>query len=334
MKKLAIIGAIIAFMLVSASSVSYFFAASPMDEESKTFVVEKGSSMSKVAKDLEDAGIIRSAKFFIMIYKARGEKMIKAGKYRAYSNDTSFKLIKKIEAGEVVTAKVTIPEGYNIKQMAEVFETAGICSASDFIKYSKDKAFLKRIGIDYPTAEGYLFPETYVIAEGLDARDVISILKRKTDSVLKELNWKPKKDFSTHEMLTLASIIEKEAKVKTEQAVVSSVFHNRLKIGMPLQSCATVLYALDKTIPHLLLKDLEVDSPYNTYRHKGLTPTPIASSGLGAIKAAIKPAKTDYLFFVARNDGSHYFSKSYGSHLKAQEHYIHGEKNGFNDDQK
>ena len=259
--------------------------------------------------------------------------MIKSGKYRAYSNDSMFRILEKIEAGEVVTAKVTIPEGYNLKQMSELFESSGICGAQDFMKYSRDKSFLKRLGVDASSAEGYLFPETYVIAEGLDARDVITILKKKTDSVLKDLGWKPLKNLSTHEMLTLASIIEKEAKVKSEQEIVSSVFHNRLKIGMPLQSCATVLYALDKTVPHLLLKDLEVDSPYNTYRRKGLTPGPIASPGRGAIKAAIKPAKTDYLFFVAKNDGSHYFSRNYSSHLKAQDYFIHGQKNGFKDEQ-
>lgn len=139
---------------------------------------------------------------------------------------------------------------------------------------------------------------------------------------------------NVNQILTLASIIEKEAKVKSEQKIVSSVFHNRLKIRMSLQSCATVLYALNKTKAHLLLTDLEIDSPYNTYKHNGLPPTPIASPGAGAIEAAINPANTDYKYFVARNDGTNYFSSNFARHLKAQAYFVNGQKNGFIDDQK
>lgn len=321
-------------LLIFAVILFIYMSSSPMDEESVLFTVAKGSSLRQNANELKSKGIIRSSDFFVAMSYITGTRSIRSGRYRIYSSDSVARILKKIHSGEVVTARVTIPEGYSVAQAADAMEQAGICKASDFVKYSRDRAFLASIGINADRAEGYLFPETYVIAQDSDARDVITIMKKKMDSVLASLNWKERPGFSTHQMLTLASIIEKEAKVKDEQKKVSSVFHNRLKQNMPLQSCATVLYALNRTIPHLLLRDLEVDSPYNTYKHQGLTPTPIASPGKGAIEAAIYPDSTEYLFFVSRNDGSHYFSKDYSRHCRAQDYYVEKKQNGFVDDQK
>lgn len=331
--KLAIASALAA-LSVAAVFITWI-SSSPLREESKLFTIPRGATVTTAAVMLQQEGIIRNARFFTLVSRITGKTAIRAGRYRAYRNDSSFRILDKIMTGMVLTAKVTIPEGYSIPQIAQEMEAMNICPAADLVKYSRDPALLKRLGINAPSAEGYLFPDTYVIAEGLDAREVIGVMAKKTFQVLDQLGWKSGRNgMNTHQLLTLASIIEREARLKEEQKKISSVFHNRLKINMKLQSCATVLYALGRIKPKLYLKDLEVDSPWNTYLNAGLPPTPIASPGKGAIDAAINPDTTDYLFFVSRRDGSHHFAKKFSDHLKAQDYYLHGEENGFNETQK
>ena len=223
-------------------------------------------------------------------------------------------------AGTLFRRKVTIPEGFNLYQIAERLEAGSICDAGAFTGYATDDAFLGQLGIDSPSAEGYLFPDTYVFPEGSDPRDIIAAMHRRMKGVI---GTRPAygPGMSLHEMLTMASLVEKEAKVYTEREFISSVFHNRLRKGMKLDCDPTVRYAVKKFTGPITLSDLKSDSPYNTYRRRGLPPTPICSPGRDSILAAMYPKKTDFLYFVARNDGSHQFSKTLREHNEAVQKY-------------
>ncbi len=329
------ISAILTFSIL-LSVLFVYFNNPPAGQQKINITVDKGSTLRSTATYLEKNGLIKNKTFFIILGYAFDKKTILAGRFRIFDNSTSTEILKRLTTGMVITQKVTIPEGYNIYQIAEALETENICMADDFINYSKDADFIKSIGIESTTAEGYLFPDTYIFAEGSDPRDVITYMKNKMDEVVSEISASsPASPYSLHQMLIIASIIEKEAMKKSERPMISAAFHNRLKKGMRFDSCATVWYAIGKFDGgHLTKSDLNIDSPFNTYKNTGFPPTPIASPGKSSIEAAYNPSSTPFVFFVARNDGSHYFSITLSRHNKAVAYYQKGERNGFIDDQK
>jgi UPF0755 protein len=232
-------------------------------------------------------------------------------------------ILSRLLAGRVVLHAVTIPEGYTIGQIADVLAQQQITDRAEFVRLAKDKSFMKSLGVSAESVEGYLYPDTYRFARPTAAKDVIKTMVDQLGQVM-TAEWQARaKDLhlTVHQVLTLASVIEKETGAGEERPQISSVFHNRLKKKIPLQSDPTVIYGLPNFDGNLHKKDLSNPSPYNTYRWAGLPPGPIASPGAQSIRAALYPVPSSYLFFVSRNDGTHQFSATLIEHNKAVEKY-------------
>ncbi len=310
----------------------YYYFNLPVNfgKGSAVFTVEKGETVRSVALNLMDDGFIRSDLFFITLMRlSKKTRSIKAGEYEFDLETKNTKILSVLSKGIVVTIKFTIPEGYNLKQIAQRLESQGIVDSEAFLGASSDKTLLDKYKIPFETAEGFLFPDTYIIAKGLDGSQIAEIMIKK---FFESLNDIPYVDYTRDELIKtviIASLVEKEAQLEEERAIIAAVFYNRLNKGKRLESCATVQYILGKTKERLLFSDLKIESPYNTYLHPGLPPGPIANPGADSLKAAVSPADVDYLFFVSKNDGSHYFSSTYNEHLKAIKKFSGSRRIGY-----
>jgi UPF0755 protein len=232
---------------------------------------------------------------------------------------SALEVVGKIARGEVDLASVTFREGLTIAEMAEVFETAGFGSASSFVEASADASLVRSLDAAAPDLEGYLFPDTYAVPRRTDARTLVRMMVDRFQDVLTPglVASAAKRGLSARQLVTLASLVEKETARADERPAVAAVYHNRLKLGMGLQCDPTVIYALQragKFDGNLRRDDLSFDSPYNTYRYAGLPPGPIAAPGKASLEAAANPAEVDYLYFVRRNDGSHEFARTLSEH--------------------
>lgn len=282
--------------------------------------VPAGATMREAADSLEAAGIVGSARAFRFYAKLTGrDRSIKPGLYILDRAASWNAVVEALVAGKGIVLTVTIPEGWDIKTMVPVIAETMKVPAATLDTATQDTALIRQLGIPAATLEGYLFPETYLIPEGSGA---LPIVRRLVSEF--ERRWKPEWNaqlerlgMTRHQVMTLASIIEKEARVASERPTISAVYHNRLKRGMLLQADPTILYALGRHAPRVLYRDLEVDSPYNTYRHVGLPPGPIASPGAASIEAALFPADVPYLYFVAHPDGHHEFRTTFREHNEA-----------------
>lgn len=307
----------------------------PVDKNDTTKItieIPEGSSLGQVASILYDNNLIKNGTFFkSRVQKLGKETEIKTGKFslmRSMSADEIIKTITSEKSGDSVeTVKLVIPEGFERKLIAKRIEESGLGSSEGFMKatesvdnYIKDFPWLSKLNPG-ETLEGYLFPATYDVPVGSSLEDIAKMmLKAFQDRMGDYLNRDDYNGLTFTQMITLASIIEREIKVDEERPLASSVFYNRLKQGMKLQSCATVQFILGERKAKLTSEEINIDSPYNTYLNDGLPPSPIASPGLKSIEAAISPAETDYLFFVLTGeDGSHTFTSKYEDHLKAKE---------------
>ncbi|OGR91028.1 MAG: hypothetical protein A2992_00345 [Elusimicrobia bacterium RIFCSPLOWO2_01_FULL_59_12] len=273
------------------------------------FVVPKGAAASEVARDLRDAKLIGSRRLFLAWVKIqRDPGSIRPGVYQLAPGWTGFHIARQLRRGPPLV-RVTFPEGWMAKQMAELLEARGIASVAGFMDIVKKE---KR--------EGYLFPDTYFFNQGLEARQVVNrMIDRFHEQAPKDMAVQAKAlKLSYGHIVTLASLVEKEARVPQERAVIAGVFYNRLRKRWRLESCASVEYALGKWKRKLSYKDLAVDSPYNTYLHFGLPPGPICNPGQAALEAAAHPAATDMMFFIAEGDGTHRFSRYYKEHLEGK----------------
>lgn len=276
--------------------------------------------MRLAADSLESAGVVGSAKLFSFYAKLRGrDRSIKAGTYILDRRASWDAIIDALEEGRGIVFTVTIPEGWDLRTIVPAISRVMKVPAADLDSASRDTALIRRLGIPTQTLEGYLFPETYLLPEGSAALPIVRRLVAEF-----ERRWKPewneqlnKLGMTRHQVVTLASIIEKEARVATERPTISAVYHNRLKRGMLLQADPTVLYALGRHESRVLYRHLEVESPYNTYRNVGLPPGPIASPGSASIEAALFPADVPYLYFVAHPDGHHEFRATLREHNEA-----------------
>ena len=283
--------------------------------------IPKGASLNEVGITLKNNNIIHNKQSFQLAVKILGyEKDIPAGRFRIEKASTNYAIIDQLVNGKQLTKKVTIREGWTISMIAkELDEKLGI-KTHFFEDATHNKNLLDKWGIQAKSFEGYLFPNTYQFNENELPSDIINVMVQEykrnlSDDMLVQMN---QIKMSEQEVLTLASIIEGEAIYDKERAIISGVYHNRLKKGMRLQADPTIQYILEDGPRRLLNRDLKIVSPYNTYLNKGLPPGPINNPGIESIKAALFPTESDYLYFVARGDGYHTFSKTEKQHNKAK----------------
>jgi len=302
----------------------YRGALRPVAGPGETTIVHipSGSGAAQIAEDLQSAGLIRDARAFrIMLgFTGLGDRL-QAGHYELAPTMSAREVAEKIASGKVATRRVTIPEGLTLLQIADRVAEAGLSEREAFVAAAVPETVAGEALMLLPDdgLEGYLFPETYEFTYDEGPGAIVARMVRE----LEERFVRPNRDaikargLSLHEIITLASLVEREARVDGERALIAGVLQHRLDIGMKLQCDATVQYALGEHRPRLLYEDLRIDSPYNTYRHEGLPPGPIAAPGLASLMAALGPAETDALFYVARPDGTHAFSRTYEEHLQA-----------------
>jgi len=283
-------------------------------------IVPPRSTLGVAADSLARVGIISSPRIFRLYAKLRGgDRGIKAGTY-LFQHGTSWgELLDALRGGKGIIISITIPEGFATTQIVPLVSTRLGVPLDSVWAAVGDTAILHRLGIPTPTLEGYLFPDTYNFPPGTSGREAIVTMVRRFEQAWKP-EWTARLDtiaMSRNDALALASIVEKEAKLREERAVIAAVYMNRLKSGMLLQADPTVQYALGVHQNRVLYKHLEVESPYNTYKHKGLPPGPIASPGIPSIVAALYPANVPYKYFVALPDGHHEFRVGFDEHTKA-----------------
>ena len=294
----------------------------------QTFVtIPRGLKIYQIAQILESHGIVSSARIFntyAQIWPAFTS--LKAGEYRFDRPMSLAAVAAKLERGDVYYHRITIPEGLTMEETIAEFERNGFGKWQDLLKLTRDPHLLRGVDSEASDLEGYLFPDTYFLTR--DASEA-EIIQKMVTNFLKV--WTPERrqqarelDLGTREVVTLASLIEKETRVASERGLVSAVFHNRLRKNMKLACDPTVIYAIKQRKPFdgvIRQRDLELDSPYNTYLYPGLPPGPIANPGVSSIDAALSPADVDYLYFVSKNDGTHFFSAHYREHSRAVRRY-------------
>jgi UPF0755 protein len=289
--------------------------------------VPAGQGFGRTTDELIRAGVIDKPHRFRWFARLYGyDRNVKAGEYRLSAAMTPAQVLQTLVQGKVLLHRLTVPEGSTCHQIAALVASAGLSSATAFERLTRDAAFVHRLGLPGKTFEGYLFPDTYLFPKSATARDIIETMVRRFQSVMTP-QWRARAaalKMSIEQVTTLASMIEKETGVPEERALVSSVFHNRLKRGMRLASDPTVIYGLSHFDGNLTRLQLETRTPYNTYLIKGLPPGPIANPGRAALEAALYPKKTDYLFFVAKGDGTHQFSTNAAAHnLAVRKYQLH-----------
>ena len=282
--------------------------------------IRKGSPFREAAESLAVHGVVASPRLFSTYAKLRGhDRSLRYGTYVLRSGMSWEQTLDALRAGRGIVHSVTVPEGYLIADIAPLLIDALGVPAESIEVAVRDTALRHRLDVPTPTLEGYLFPDTYVFADGTSARDAVRTMVGRFEAV-----WKPEWNerlrelaMSRHDIVTLASIVEKEVARGEERPVVAAVYMNRLRIGMNLMADPTVQYALKKKPGRVFLRDLKVKSPYNTYLVRGLPPGPIASPGAASLYASLYPAKVPYRFFVAAPDGHHEFRRTYAEHLVA-----------------
>lgn len=304
------------------------FLAPPSGEERPAlrFEVPRGASAGQIAMQLEERGLIRSELGFRVLLRLSGEGGdLRAGEFPISPSMSAPEVLEALTEGPVWLHRITLPEGWTAREYAARLEAEGLGSARRYVELAYDPVFARSLGVEADSLEGYLFPSTYSLAKPVEEAEV---LRKMVETLRENLppDWKAglegKSLDSLHELLTLASIVEKETGTPVERPVIAGVFLNRLRKGMRLETDPTVIYGLGPDFEgNLTRAHLREHTPYNTYRIRGLPPGPIANPGLDAIRAVLDPAETDYLFFVSRQDGSHYFSEDYETHTRAVRYY-------------
>jgi UPF0755 protein len=286
----------------------------------KLVEISRGMGIKQISTLLKRQEIIKYPLLFSTWARLTGvDQRIKAGEYSLSASLPPVDILALLEKGEIVLHKATIPEGSNIRQIAQILAAKGLVDEAEFIAAAHDQELIKRRNIPTDSLEGYLFPDTYHFQKGVSAKAVVRTMLEQFDRNV-PAQWRRRIEemgFTLHQMVTLASLIEKEVGVDDERALISAVYHNRLKANIRLQCDPTVIYAVPDFDGNLTRKHLKLDSPYNTYRYRGLPPGPIANPGRASIEAAMNPADVDYVYFVSRNDGTHQFSTTLKEHNRA-----------------
>jgi len=314
-----------ALIAVCLSGEFFLYANSPTDvHQAQTIKIEKGESFYHVAKKLKNKHLIGQLKYFIYLAKLlKADTRIQSGTYLLSPCMSPHFILNQLIAGNVALSKVVFPEGYTLALMAETLEKAEIISKNDFIAYASNPDIVRSLGIDADSLEGYLFPDTYYFEKHSSAERIIKTMLKQFWHVFDSDLRKRAEEigFSIHSTVTLASIVEKETGQADERPKIASVFHNRLKRNMRLESDPTVIYGIPNFDGNLTRKHLKQTTPYNTYRIKGLPCGPIANPGKDAIRASLYPESTKYLYFVSKQDGTHHFSTNLKAHNRAVNTY-------------
>ncbi len=300
--------------------------ASPVQQKSQTVTVEvpNGVTSRAISRQLSRAGLIRSSTLFNYWVQWQGiSHRLKAGTYQFNRSMSLQQIIDQLQSGQVILRQLAIPEGWTVNQIADLWEQTSFGSAESFLQVAGEVRWQRTYNLPGSALEGYLFPETYRLADGSSAETAIKTMLNHFQD-----QWTPRMGLaatqiglSQREAIILASIIEKEAQIDSEREIISSVFHNRLRKGWKLDADPTVLYGLGNPPRSLTRVDLRTDTPYNTYLHKGLPPGPICNPGQASIMAALRPAKTPYFYFVASGGGGHYFSETLDQHQRMVRRY-------------
>lgn len=306
----------------------------PYEKSSKKEIlvkIPKGSTIKDIANILKKNKLIKNKLFFITLERfTNSNSNVKAGSYLFYQSYSNLELLNIFHSGKTYndSIKVTIPEGLTYKEVIKILTNKNLGEFKNYEKlinspkeFYTEFSFLKNE--DIKNLEGFLYPDTYYFNKGTTEKNILSAMLNRFNEVYK-IEFKDRQNkmgLTLQQVINLASIVEKEAIKDEDRPIIASVFYNRLKIGMPLQSDATIQYVFDKRKKRIMYKDLKMDSPYNSYINKGLPPTPIASPGFKSIKASLYPANTDYFYFVATIDGKNKYSKTYKEHVKNVESY-------------
>lgn len=333
-----IISLIIFLAILSGGAFIYYNSLlSPVDlrAEEKLIEIPKGYSVKEIATLLEDKGVIQKGFAFEIAARLNNKQSeLQSGAYLLSGSMDLEEIINKIASGQVInnSVKVIIPEGYEISMIAQRLEELGLTTKEKFIKSAQkveqfDYPFLESLPQDKDrkySLEGYLFPDTYEFPRDVTEEEIIDTMLDRFNEVFKDEYYARAEELgiTVDEVITMASLVEREARHDDERDLIAGVYYNRLDIDMKLQCDATVQYALEERKERLLYSDLEIDSPYNTYQHYGLPVGPISSMGEASIKAALYPKDTDFLYYVAKNDGSHVFSRTLEEHNNAKDQVL------------
>ena len=321
-KRIVLLGAGCAiFLCLLLTALWIYHALQPVNAkgENRNFVVDEGASLNQVAEDLENAHIIRSSTLFRLAGRFMGyDQHIKTGEYRLSATMSPLKILETLKDGRIITHSITIPEGFNLRQIAELMEQKGFSDKASFKSRARDGSLTAQLDLSGDTLEGYLYPDTYRFRRNEAARKIIDVMVKRFREMVSPMEARIKDSGMTlHQVITLASIVEKETGSPEERPMIASVFLNRLKKNMRLESDPTVIYGIRNFNGNLTKRDLKTETPYNTYVIKGLPPGPIANPGLASILAVLNPAKSNYYYFVSKNNGTHYFSKTLKEHNRA-----------------
>jgi UPF0755 protein len=302
-----------------------FLATSPSATESYRIIeIEEGSSYRAAVRLLEENGLVTNHLFFLLLGKVtQAERQIKPGEYALHTAMRPREVLDVLIRGKSLEYQVSIPEGYNARQIAQLLREERLADSEAFLRVVEDPANARAFGIDGPNLEGYLFPDTYYFPKRIKPEEIVKRMVSEFQTLWEE-EIKQRADergMSQREVVTLASIIEKETGQDEERRLISAVFHNRLKRKMRLQSDPTVIYPIQEFGGNITKKLLLTPTPYNTYQFAGLPPGPISSPGRESLLAAVDPAEVDYLYFVSKNNGTHYFSKTLADHSNAVNRY-------------
>jgi UPF0755 protein len=319
----AIAVVLLAFLAIEAGLA--MAPSGPQDKGARTVEIPAAQGVLAIADLLAEQGIIRSRITFVGLAVLRGTaRSLKAGEYEVPRGASLLAVLQLIESGRVKPHLLVVTEGATIREVARQMEAEGLATAETVLQIASSPLFTRRLGIEADSVEGYLFPDTYQVTKGMRVEEVLGRMVhrfRERIATPEVIARAQAQELSLHQLVTLASIVEKEAVLAPERPIIARVFLNRLTRDMPLQADPTVAYAVGKEGRAPSRDDLQVDHPFNTYRYRGLPPGPIGSPGRAAIDAVLRPADVPYLYFVAIDDRAHYFSTTLTEHNEAVARY-------------
>ena len=330
LKKFIFLAVLATLLLTGAVSAFYLhlrhYAKTParVKAEDTLIAIPAGQSFHVTTEKLATAQIINSPYKFKIVARLKGyDKKLQAGEYVLSATMSPATILQKMVNGDVRLYRLTIPEGLNLHQISELVDEAGLASRDRFVAAATSVEFVSKLGLKAATFEGYLFPETYFFPKHASSSAIITTLVNRFRQIF-DATWQQRAEelgFSVHQIVILASIIEKETGAPFERPIISSVFHNRLNKKMRLESDPTVIYGLKDFDGNLKRKHLETPTPYNTYKIKGLPAGPIANPGKASLEAALYPAETKFIYFVSKKDQTHQFSTNFKDHQRAVQRY-------------